>query len=407
MNPIQRRQFLTTGAALFGAALAPTSIVFGARASRGVDPTLVVIQLSGGNDGLSTVVPYADRVYKKARRQTRIAEDDVLKIDERLGLHPSLQRLHNLHASGKLAIVEGVGYPDGIRSHFKSLEVWHTARVRGRVTGPGWLGRLAEGGLKVESPDPELVVHLGQSAPYSVHSSEHPAVALASPTSYRWFGDTPGVEIVCEHQPTAEPNPATSGRDDALAKMRGVMHDAQASSLEIRAAAARYKPKAEYPRTPFGAQLQDVASLIHGDLGTRVISTSLGGFDTHSNQKGRHDNLMGTLDPALGAFLQDLNGTPEGRSAIVVVFSEFGRRVQENGSRGTDHGMAGPMFVLGHQVKGGLYGKAPSMTELDNGDLKFTTDFRSVYATVLDEGLGVDAKAVLGERYASLGFLGA
>jgi uncharacterized protein (DUF1501 family) len=406
MTNIQRRQFLTTGAALFGAALAPTSIVFGARPSRGVHPTLVVIQLSGGNDGLSTVVPYADRVYTKARRQTKIAEADVLKIDERIGLHPNLQRIHNLHKAGKLAIIEGIGYPEGIRSHFKSLEVWHTGRARGRSSGPGWMGRLAEGGLRVESPDPELIVHLGKKSPYSVHSSVRPAVALASPTSYRWFGDAPGAEMLCEHQPTAVPNPATSGRDAALAKMRGVMHDAQESSLAIRAAAAKYKPSAEYPRTPFGAQLQDVAALIHGDLGTRAISTSLGGFDTHSNQKGRHDNLMGTLDPALGAFMQDLNATPEGKNTVVVVFSEFGRRVQENGSRGTDHGMAGPMFVMGHGVEGGLYGKAPSMTDLDKGDLKFTTDFRSVYATVLEEALGVDSKALLGKRYSKLDFLG-
>jgi uncharacterized protein (DUF1501 family) len=254
-------------------------------------------------------------------------------------------------------------------------------------------------------------VHIGAGAPYSVYSTAHPAVALESPTGYRWFGDEAESETYAMAgeelggEPTAGAGARHSGRDAALARLRGVLDDAQASSNRIRAAAARYRPSVSYPRTLFGANLRDLAALIHGDLGTRVLSTTLSGFDTHANQRGTHDTLMGQLDAGLSAFLTDLGNSAAGRAAAVLVFSEFGRRVEQNASQGTDHGLAGPAFVLGHGVLGGLYGKHPSLERLQKGDLAHTTDFRSIYGTLIDRWLGGAHEEVLGEQFPSLGFL--
>jgi len=371
--------------------------------------TLVLVQLTGGNDGLSTVVPFADDAYGRARTSTRIPDAEVLKIDDYRGLHPALKGLKRHYDAGHMAIVEGCGYPNPIRSHFKSYEVWHTASERGRVAGAGWVGRLAETAYgAVECP--ELVVHVGANAPYSVYSLSHPPVIFQTPQSYRWIGpesddlaayrraseeDTQRLEANRKGKPQKKP----TGSEAAIDRLRGVLADANDSSGRIRRASVAYKPAVAYPDDELGEALRVTASLVDARLGSRAISVELGGFDSHNNQRGQHDDRMRRLDAALTAFLDDLKGRTAGAEVLVLVFSEFGRRVQENGSRGTDHGTAGPMFVLGSKVKGGLYGKHASLTNLDDGDLMHTTDFRSVYATAIDRWLGADAPKVLGARY--------
>ena len=406
-QPLDRRAFLLGGGAL-AASLSAPSLALAGRGPSDPGGTLVLLQLSGGNDGLSTVIPHGDDIYHSARKQTRHRAESVLRLDDYRGLHPRLTALQSLWGEGSLAIVEGIGYEDSVRSHFKALEVWHTARLGGRSSGAGWLGRLAAAEWSARAV-PERVVHLGKKAPYSVFSAPNPTVALESPSSYRWFGDADEVSGYLEAgQLSAESvvESRHSGRSDALAKIREVLDDAQRSSARIRAAALRYRTSIDYPRTRLGASLRDAASIIHGGLGTRVVSVELEGFDTHAGQRRSHDNLMGTLDKALGAFLDDLKRSQVGRKTSVVVFSEFGRRVQENGSQGTDHGKAAPAFVLGHEVRGGLYGRHPSLSDLDGGgDLGFTTDFRSLYATVLERALGLEQEAVLGARYPLLGCL--
>jgi uncharacterized protein (DUF1501 family) len=369
----------------------------------GGERRLVLVQLSGGNDGLSTVVPYADDVYGRARSTTRLERSDVLPLDDYRGLHGACKNLANEWNEGRLAIVEGMGYPDMIRSHFRALEVWHTADRRGRDSGDGWLGRLAETGW-AEGESSELVVHLGPEAPYSVYSTERPPIALVSPTAYQWFGDRPEAQAygMAGEDLERDKRAAESqhrGRDAALARMRGVLDDARDSSLRIRRAAAEYRPHADYPREPFAAGLHDVAALIQGRLDTRIFSVSLGGFDTHATQRGAHDALMRTLDEALGAFLEDLSHSEEGRNTTVAVFSEFGRRLEENASRGTDHGKAGPMLIMGPAVRGGLLGEHPDLTQLDGGDPTWTTDFRSVYGTLIEGWFGIEHERVLGARY--------
>jgi uncharacterized protein (DUF1501 family) len=235
------------------------------------------------------------------------------------------------------------------------------------------------------------VVHAGGMPPYALHSRTHPAISFTVPAGYRWAKE-PG--SLADGK-----DPERRSKDDALGFLRGVMRDAQSSSEAVRQAAARYRPRVAYPDDPFADSLRALAALINSDVGGRVLSTSLGGFDTHNSEKNRHDTLMRRFDAGLGAFLDDLQSSEAGRNTVVMVFSEFGRRVAENGSRGTDHGTAGPMFVAGAKVKGGLHGAHPSLTKLDKGDLIFHTDFRSVYGAVIEECFGIPHERALGKRY--------
>lgn len=397
---LDRRALLTGGLGLFGAlSLAgPASASlrsFGKR-REGDERTLVLVQLSGGNDGLSTLVPYGDDAYFNARKATRVAPDKLHKIDDYRGLHPRLKRLAKRYDKGGLAIVQGVGYPGPNRSHFKSLEIWHTADLAGRASGDGWVGKLCNTNWS-ESTLPELSVHLGKNVPYSLRSLEHPPVAFEVPETYRSLGNQRELEAM-------EKSEESEGKGSVLDRLRGVMRDAHASSKRIRYAAAGYRTQVEYPDTEEGRALRTAAALIDARLGSRVISVELDGFDTHSSQLGRHGDLMGSLDAALSSFLDDLAGRSAGEQTTVLVFSEFGRRVQENGSGGTDHGKGGLMFAAGAPVRGGLYGEYPSLTELDSKDLAHNIDFRRPYASAI-QWLGGDIEQTLGAAYEPIPFL--
>lgn len=379
---------------------------------------LVLIQLSGGNDGLSTVVPHGDDELYRHRTTTAHGRADLLPLDDYRAFNPRLGAFRAEFDAGRLAIVEGCGYPDPIRSHFRSMEIWHTGDHRGRASGDGWIGKLSATAWG-DLAEPDCVVHFGGRAPYSVFSSTHPAVAVASPTAYRWFGEQDVYAMagsaICEQEPdpdahsdageAAPRDPRNAGRDEALRLLRKTLDDATESSARVRGAAAAYQTDVEYPGSRLAASLRDVAALISGGVGTRVFSVLEGGYDTHTNQLVQHDRNMGGLGAALGAFLKDLRRTEAGKNTVVVVFSEFGRRLAENGSKGHDHGKAGPMFVFGEKVKGGLYGQHPSLTELDDGDVSFTTDFRSVYATLIGRAFEVNPVVVLGDSYPVLDFL--
>ncbi len=391
MTILDRRLLLRSGLG------ALTSLGLSRRAAAGAaadGPALVLVQLSGGNDGLSTLIPIADDAYHAARRATRHRE--VLALDEYRGLHPGLVGLHARYHDGGLAIVQGVGYPRPNRSHFKSFEIWHTADERGRAVGAGWIGRLCEAAFT--APHPNRVVHVGPRMPYALFSSRHPAAAFTTPAGYRWVRNEDELAALERDDATA---------NEALALLRERMREARVSSAALRRAVLGYRTPIDYPDEPFAEALRSAAALLDGDVGVRVLSVELGGFDTHNDQRSSHDRLMATLDAGLGAFLGDLERSAAGRAAVVVVFSEFGRRVRENGSRGTDHGTAGPLLVAGGRVRGGLFGEHPSLTELDDGeDLIHTTDFRSVYQAVLEACFEVDAARVLGRRHPPLALIG-
>ena len=385
----------------FGGPASATALFGGRQQADDEGPVLVCLQLAGGNDGLSTVVPHGDDLYHAARDTTRVAAGDVLPIDDYRGFHPLLPGLHRLYERGELAIVEGVGYPSPNRSHFASFDIWHAASLRGKSGGDGWLARLARELGTGAASDANLAVHVGDRLPYSLYSPAGAGVCFRDPDRYRWNHNA---AAICD---TVEEGAAGSGAGERMDMVRSTFLQARDSSAAIRAAVDAYEPRVEYPDTALGYSMSVVAALIQQRVGARILSVELAGFDTHANQRVRQEARMRTWDPALEALLADLRGTPTAKRVVVLVFSEFGRRVAENGSVGTDHGTAGPVFVAGPAVKGGLYGAHPSLepSKLDQGDLVFGTDFRSVYATLIQDWFQRDAAALLGDSWPTLPLL--
>ena len=409
---IDRRELLRLG--LGGAAAltlaSPASLAANLRGSgRSSEggPCLVLVQLAGGNDGLNTLVPYRDDAYHEARPKLALDSGEVLALNDELGLAPALEGMHRLWNEGRLGVLPGVGYPNPNRSHFKSFEIWHTADMRGRAGSTGWAGRLVSA-LHPAGRDPHRMVHVGSGLPYSLHSPVQPALALRAPRHYRWAGDgTPPAELsgAGEHDPVELCEHGTDELSN-LDFVRSVMHDAAGSSAAVREAVARYRPAVEYSNDTLSQSLATCAALLDSGLPTSVLSVEHGGFDTHTGQATRHAGRLGQLDGALTAFLDDLHVRGCEHKVFVLVFSEFGRRVQENASGGTDHGTAGPVFFAGNAARIGLVGEQPSLTELDErGDLVHTTDFRSVYGTIAEGLFGIPAQAVLGEAFPKLPIL--
>lgn len=370
---------------------------------------LVVLQLSGGNDGLNTIVPIDADPYYKARPQIAIAKKDARKIADGVGLHPSMKRLEALYGDGKLAIVQGVGYPNPNRSHFHSMDVWHSADPELRDTRTGWLGRALDRAPAARD-NALYAVHLGEEAPRMLLSESQRVTSFNSPQDYALTldrlnqGDKSKIEAAFERMHRAS---ATSPADRRIDAVRRTASQAIASAKELRDVLAKSTPQATYPNSGVANQLKLAAQVLGTELPVHLVSLAMGGFDTHANQRGSHANLWSQIDEALAAFLEDLRKRERANDVVVLVFSEFGRRVAENGSAGTDHGAAAPLLVLGDAVRGGLYGSAPTFEKLDDGDLSFTTDFRRVYAPLLDRWLGVASEGVLGASFEPIGLFGA
>jgi len=371
------------------------------------DRVLVLVQLAGGNDGLNTVIPFGDGAYHDARPTLR-QDQGVLALNGQLGLHPNLKGMKASWDAGQLAIVQGVGYPSPNLSHFASMSIWETANVKSGI-GDGWLGRYLNYLDKVgESPNHALEgVSAGSLVPPELRSST-PVTALQSLKTFRLQPvNEHGTQVDVEN-PLMKFYGAFKGATPAPfgALLDATLNEALQASHALQATDATYQPKATYPaNSPIASSLKLVAETIVSGLGVRVAHVTLGGFDNHAREKPVHDKLLLDLDEALSAFMQDLQGHGLGDRVLVMTWSEFGRRVKENGSAGTDHGTAAPMFLLGAPVKGGLYGEQPSLSALDNGNLKFTTDFRSVYASVLQGYLKAPASELLGGSYEVLPLL--
>jgi uncharacterized protein (DUF1501 family) len=370
------------------------------------DRILVVLQLAGGNDGLNTIVPYANDDYYRVRPTLGIPREQVLRLNDQIGMHPQLAGLKSLYDDGKMAIVQGVGYPNPNRSHFRSMEIWETASGSDQVEKYGWIGRYFDNTCSGE-PRPTLAVTIGNEAPRTIRNTHAIGVSLEDPERFRWMPGSPTAETAqVEQRVFEELNQPAGARAGALDFLQRTAMNARVSSDQIREVARKYRGTVVYPPAGQLSQaLRLIASMIAGNLGTRVYFASLGGFDTHSGQRGTHTQLLTQLGAAVRAFHQDLQTQGNADRVLVMSFSEFGRRVAENASGGTDHGTAAPMFLFGTPVKPGLYGQQPSLADLDNGDLKFTTDFRSVYATVLEKWLGTDSRAVLNGSFPTLAFV--
>src|SRR3989440_4519458 len=369
------------------------------------DRTLIVVQMAGGNDGLNTVIPFGDPLYHQMRPTLSISDTSVIHLDTRLGLHPNLAPLKQLWDAGHLAIVEGVGYPNQSLSHFQAMDIWQTLDLNGNGS-EGWLGKLVAG-LVDSDGHPFKALDIGVQTAQALSSINAPVPTMSSVESYRVYpdpADTDGGNARLQALMKLYTTYPSSSPYAALLDTTAL--NAQEGSRALLNAASNYHPAVTYPAGPFAAGLKVLSEAIVQDLGLRVGYVTLGGFDTHANQQQTHSVLMKTLADGLSAFYTDLAHHGKADSVIVMTWSEFGRRVEENGSLGTDHGTAAPMFVLGNAVNKGIFGEPPSLSSLDeNGNLKYSTDFRSVYATVLDRWLGASSKDVLGGSFSSQNFL--
>jgi uncharacterized protein (DUF1501 family) len=381
---------------------------------------LVILQMAGGNDGLNTVVPYSNDHYHRARPRLGLAEKRILKINDDIGLHESLVGFKDLYDAGELSIIQGVGYPNPNRSHFRSTEIWQTAADAEKIESSGWLGRYFDN--TCSGCEPTVAVNIGRQMPQAFQAKHPVGVSLESPQSYRFMSREKGKsgEMTEEsyrklNEPDAEMAENAGGTIDAihgsvqssgsaLDFLERTALDAQVSSDKIRTIASRVENQATYPASQLGNSLKLVAKLIGGGLATRVFYVSQGGYDTHTNQIGTHERLLNELGDSVKAFVTDLKAQGNLSRVLVLTFSEFGRRVAENASSGTDHGAAAPMFIIGNKVKAGLLGKYPSLgpSDLFQGDLKYNLDFRAVYAGVLENWLKTKSAPILGRQFTPL-----
>jgi uncharacterized protein (DUF1501 family) len=407
-----RRDFLRLGLGGFpllacGASvptfLANAANALAAEPSRAADGRiLVVLQLDGGNDGLNTVAPYADDDYQKARPKLHLEAKGVAKIDDRVGFHPALSPFAKLLEARQLAVVQSVGYPNPQRSHFESMAIWHTANHDPKRDTPGWLARGLD--LKPAAAGADVpALHVGAELfPQALVGSQRHVPSL---TSLQQFRRRLGVP---EGAGAREQRAALDGlAGEERGKPGSLLQFVERSAALTYASSARLESVAAagaagYPEFYGLAQrLRLVAQLIKAGLSTSIYYTHLGNFDTHANQAGQHDRLLRELGASLPAFLKDLEDAGHGKRVVVLVFSEFGRRLAENASAGTDHGTAAPVFLLG-AVKSGLHGPYPNLRDLADGDPKFAIDFRRIYATLLDQWLNCPSEKVLGEKFEPL-----
>jgi uncharacterized protein (DUF1501 family) len=406
---MQRRRFLIGSLAglsvaanaqnLFGAALAQAPLP--GLPGGADDRVLVVINMQGGNDGLNTVVPHGMPEYYKYRPTLGIAPGDVLQIDRNVGFNPVMKSFKSMYDAGNVAVVQGAGYPSPDHSHFRSTEIWQTAEPEHYET-TGWVGRYLD---NAELPENNLFN----------------AVALAPVLPELMIArrvDVPAVAALAGFGLSSDRNASQRGAFAAIDRNAGVPFSspylstvatiedhAQRGSEELPKLIAGYTTSASYPATPLGRSLALAAQIIGSRLGTRVIYVQHGSFDTHAAQKGTQDRLLGEFSDGVKAFYDDLAAHGNDKRVLTMTFSEFGRRVAENASRGTDHGEAAPMFLIGGGLRGGLYGEHPSLDTLDNGDATFNVDFRSVYATVIEKWFGRPTKDVIAGTFPTMPIL--
>ncbi len=389
------------------------------------DTILVVLQLAGGNDGLNTLVPYADDAYHKARPRLAKKGKEIIKLNDYVGLNNATPFLGSMFKEGNLGIVQGVGYPNPNRSHFVSTSIWETADTSNR-SATGWLGRYFDNSCP--GADPTVGISFNKTQPEAFGAMKNPGVCLNSPELYRWIHG--GGEKAQAEEFFADLNKPNDDHDDEpsdggsiampaggktggisgegnLAFLERVALDARVSSAKILELASKHKTNIRYDGTPISRNLNLVSRMIAGGMPTRVYYVSHGGFDTHNQQLNSHDRLLVQLDEALKSFFADLKQQGNDKRVVLMTFSEFGRRVSENASAGTDHGKASCLFLAGAGVKGGLHGTHPSLTDLSEGDIKHSVDFRSVYGSILTDWLKApNLQPILGANYPKMGLIG-
>ncbi len=377
---MNRRNFLSlTGTFTGGVLLLPEFLhAFGSQNSLVVgEQCLVFIQLNGGNDGLNTFIPYENPLYYDLRTKIAIGKEAVIGKNKGMAFHPALKDFAQMQQNGDLTILQNVGYPEPNRSHFRSQEIWQTATDATKYISEGWLGRYLD--LQCKEPQPTAGINLDSIDNLALKGMEPNTITVKNPNQFKVRSDKDDTIKLSD-------NPQ-------LDFVRKVANSVTEGSDEIQKAIAKSTTENSYPKTGLSKNLEWIARLIKGNLNSKVYYTSLGGFDTHDNQLAIQEKKLTELNDALYSFYQDLKKAQLLQNVTVVVFSEFGRRVKDNGN-GTDHGTAAPLFIIGGNNKGNVLGKNPNLSDLDNGDLKYEIDFRSVYATLLQHKMNFDSTKI-------------
>jgi len=398
-----RRAFLATGGAGLTTLLAAGSTIpaflqrtaFASASAPRDDRVLVIVQLSGGNDGLNTVIPYRDDIYHRLRPSLAVAPGQVHALTDELALHPNMAALKGLYDEAQLSVISNVGYPNPDRSHFRSMDIWHTASLEPKKADDGWLGRVVERQPDGQTP---YALHLdGQSLPLALRAQGVSVPSIRDIEAFRLAGDMGELRRAIGAQ--------RDRASDDLQFVQRVALSSCANAQRLERVDRESSPEASYPAYGLANRLGQIADLIAADYGARVYYTSLGGFDTHARQGDAHPLLLRELSESVAAFQRDLTHRRIDDRVVPMTFSEFGRRVAENAGRGTDHGAAAPMMLVGSPVRSGVLGKAPDLKNLLEGDVRHEIDFRSVYSSVLKDWLGVRPEPILGGRFKSLELL--
>ncbi len=358
---------------------------------------LIVIQLGGGNDGLNTVVPYRNDLYYQYRPSLGISKNEVLRVSDELGFNPEMTALQELYDQGYLSVINNVGYPNPDRSHFRSMDIWHTASESTEYLSTGWIGRYLDNDC-LGCNTPYHALEVDDSLSLAMKGVQNSGFAMSDPRRLRKATQNQFLQAVAKD--------AHEHEHENVAYLYKTLIDTQHSADYLFEQSKVHQSSTNYPNSPFGKDLKQIAELITADTDTKVYYTSLTGFDTHANQKGKQGRLLKQYAEGMKALVEDLRKHNLLKDTLIMTFSEFGRRVKQNGSGGTDHGTANNLFLIGGDLKKpGFYNEGPDLQRLDEGDLIYQVDFRNVYATILDNWLQSDAPAVLGKDFKKLRFI--
>ena len=397
---IKRKEFIQIGSLATASLLVPKFLKAFESKSMVLpgNKVVVILQLSGGNDGLNTVIPYRNDLYYKARPKLGIAKDKVLTLTDEVGLNPALKGLKELYDDGSLSVLNNVGYPNPDRSHFRSMDIWHTASNSNEYWTSGWMGRYLDSQCK-GCDKPTQAIEIDDILSLALKGEEIKGIAVKDPrrlygtANEKFFRD-----IMKNHTDEAGDQPA-----DYLYK---TMAETLSSADYIFKQSRMHPTNAVYPTTNLGNSLKTIASLIYSEINTKVYYVSLGSFDTHINQEGQQNRLFTEMNDAIKAFVKDLKEQHRFDDVLLFSFSEFGRRVEQNASNGTDHGTANNMFMISGGLKQkGILNPMPDLSDLNEGDLKYNVDFKNVYATILNKWLKADDKSILMKQYEYLNFI--
>jgi len=396
---MKRRQFLKQSSLASSLFLVPSFVKAFEKITKNAlgFKKLVIIQLSGGNDGLNTIIPYRNDIYYKNRPEISIDKNNLIKVTDELGFNAKLSPLKSLYDKGYLSIINNVGYPNPVLSHFRSTDIWQTASSANEYINTGWLGRYMDN----YSKKPHSGIEIDDSLSLILKGKDVKGIATKNPAILNKNAQTPFFKKILDDRSKAP----SDGHN--LGYLYKTMIEANSSSKYIYETYKTSRSKLNYPNNPFGKQLKTTAEFINSDIETKVYYVSMGGYDTHVNQKGKQNSLLDIYSKSIEVFINDLEQNNTFKDTLILTFSEFGRRLKQNAAKGTDHGAANNVFIFGKNLnKAGFYNKAPDLVHLtDNKDLKFEIDFRSIYATILEKWLNVNDETILNQSYNKLSFI--